>query len=113
MDNVITEQVQNILHIGSQALLVPVMMVLAVLVIYVVFCVGTLIAEYFTEHRHLNASIPDLMDSIDAAQVSELSKIINDSGLLKRQRTALQTVVDHSALPFDDLLALADRKSVV
>ena len=103
----ISDGVQNALHIVAQALLVPVMVVLVVLIVYVLYQVGTLIAEHVTEHRHLKASMPDLMDAIDGASMGELPRVLEESGLLARQRTALLTLVAHAKLPLDDLVALA------
>ena len=111
MDSMFMEGMQTALHAVSQVLLVPVMLVLLALIVYALYCLGSLIAENFTEHRHLSVSIANLMDDIDGKALDQLPSTIEKSGLLRRQKSAISELLAHAQLPLDDLLALARRLS--
>ena len=98
---------QEIMRNAAAALMVPVMVVLVCLILFAIYCVGAVIAEYFTERRHFKANMPRDIKAIKDASYDELPDTIESTGLLRRQKEALQVVVANMGLPEDDLFALA------
>ena len=98
---------QEIMHIVAQALMVPVMIVLVFLILFALYSVGAIVMEYLTERRHFKANMPADIKAIEESGYAELSDVIEDTGLLRPQKEALQTVVANMGLPEDDLFALA------
>jgi biopolymer transport protein ExbB/TolQ len=107
MDLDATIYLKDVLHLVSQALLIPVMIVLVALVAYAVFSVGSLIVELLTERRRFKVSIPEFIDAINDATATDLTGVIGQSGLLKDQKLILITVAQSMGLPKEDLFALA------
>jgi biopolymer transport protein ExbB/TolQ len=99
--------ISTILHLAAQALMIPVMVILALLILFALYCVGALIAEVFTERRHFKVNSPVIINKIHDAAVGELVGIIEGGGLLKPQRNALVTVAENMRLDEDELYALA------
>lgn len=99
----------DVLYSVAQDLLIPTMGLVIVLIALSLFSVGSILVERLTERRHLKAKIPELVDTLDAATVFEFDSIIENSGLLNRQREALHEIVKHRQLPEDSLVALAKR----
>lgn len=99
----------DILHSISTFLLYPDMALLIGCILMALFEIGSILVENFSEHRHLKAKIPELLDSIDAARVDDLDNVVNSSGLLRRQREALHGLIVHKQLPEDSLIALAKQ----
>jgi biopolymer transport protein ExbB/TolQ len=97
----------TVLHNVAQILLIPVLIVLAVLIVFALFCVGSLLAEVFTERRHFKANIPQVINDIHDAPYPGVESIIDRSALLRPQKTALITAVWNMGLSEDDLFALA------
>ena len=98
---------QEIMRNAAAALLVPVMIVLVGLILFAIYCVGAVIAEYATERRHFKANMPRDIKAIKDARYDGLADTIEGTGLLRRQKEALQVVVANMGLPEDDLFALA------
>jgi biopolymer transport protein ExbB/TolQ len=107
MDFNATIYLKDILHLVSQALLVPVMLVLVALIIYAVFSLGSLLMEFLTERRRFKVVIPDFINAINDARPSQVQGVIKASGLLKDQKLILLTVAQNMQLPKEDLFALA------
>ena len=99
----------DILHVISQALLVPVIALLLALIAYGLFCIGSVISEYFTERKHFKVAMPKFLAALMAAKQDEIPHVIEESGLLNRQKKALLTVYDYRMLPGDALIALIKR----
>lgn len=97
------------LHSVSQALLVPVIVVLFLMIAITTLMLGSLVAEYFTERRRMRAKIPDLIDTLQGKTGEALTREINHSGLLKRQKRALVVLAEHEVLPAPSREALARR----
>ena len=87
----------NVLRSFSEALLTPVMVILLLLIAVTVILLGTLIAECFTERLQLRAKLPEVADRLKAGG-EPVSKIIETSGLLKRQKKALFEVTNYPKL---------------
>ena len=99
----------DILHVVSQALLAPDIILLLAFIGYALFSIGSVIAEYFTERRHFQVTMPKFLAALMAADEDAIPDVIKGSGLLKRQKVALYTVYEYRALPGDALVALVRR----
>lgn len=99
----------DILHVVSQALLAPDIILLLAFILYALFSIGSVIAEYFTERKHFQVTMPKFLAALMAAEEDDIPDVIKDSGLLKRQKIALYTVYEYRALPGDSLVALVRR----
>lgn len=90
-------------------LLLPAVIALTALVLYAVWCIGSVLVEFGTERCRYRAQMPDLLDKIDAADPYDLPYVIARSGLLGSQKRALLKLWDHRNLPVDSHMALAKR----
>jgi biopolymer transport protein ExbB/TolQ len=104
-----SDYLADILHLVSQALLVPTMLVLAFFILSSLWSIGAVAVEYFTERRRLTAKVPELADILNASQVTDFAHVIENSGLLRRQKAALLELIKHRHLPEDSVIAVARR----
>lgn len=102
-------QLADVLHVMSQGLLVPVILLLIAFAAYALFCIGGIIAELFGERRNFKANMPQFLRALMEAEEPRIPAVIAGSGLLNRQKKALLTVYDYRALPGDALVALIRR----
>ncbi|MBQ9068469.1 MAG: MotA/TolQ/ExbB proton channel family protein [Eggerthellaceae bacterium] len=100
----------DVLHALSQALLVPDILLLLLFAGYALFCIGSILMEYFTERRNFKVAMPKFLADLMAADEADIPEVIRASGLLNRQKSALLTVYDYRTLPGDALLALIRRE---
>ena len=107
--SVVQVYLSDILHAVAQALLVPDIILLLAFIAYALFCIGSVIAEYFTERKHFQVSMPKFLAALMAAKQDNIPQVIESSQLLKRQKIALLTVYDYRILPGDALVALIKR----
>ena len=107
--SVVQTYLGDVLHAVSQALLAPDIILLLAFIAYALFCIGSVVAERFSERRHFKVVMPKFLADLMAAKEDEIPDVIADSGLLKRQKAALQTVYDYRILPGDALVALIRR----
>lgn len=98
---------KDILHLVAQSLMVPVMIVLVFLLVFTVFCIGSLIVEIFTERRHFKQNTPRDVNAVHDAPYAGVVDVIEGTGLLKSQKEALVMVARNMGLPDDDLFSLA------
>lgn len=103
----ISHILQLSLHIVTQAILVPVIICLILLIIYALVIIGSTIVEYFTERRHFIANEARDINAIYDAPYDELPEVIGRTTLLGPQKAALEVVANNMGLPDDDLFALA------
>ena len=99
----------DILHVVSQTLLIPTILLLLGFIAYALFCIGSVVSEYFTERKNFQVQMPKFLAALMAAGQDEIPDVIKKSGLLKRQKAALLTVYDYRTLPGDALVALIRR----
>lgn len=99
--------VKDILRVISSALQIPTIIILIILIGISVFMLGSIIAEYFTDHRKLRSSIPLLIDRLQGSSSSEMIRVIDDAEILKRQKEALKYLVRKVSYPDDTREALA------
>ncbi|MGV8083945.1 MAG: MotA/TolQ/ExbB proton channel family protein [Coriobacteriia bacterium] len=102
-----TLYLRDMLHLVSQSMLIPTMALLIVLIGFSLFHIGSVITEYLTERRHFKVVMPKFVNAIHDAHPEALRDVIEGSGLLRRQKDALNTLADNINLPDDDLYALA------
>lgn len=86
----------------------PIILILLLMVAVTVVLLGTLIAELFSERRHLKVVMPELMDQIEDGQMPT-EECIEESGLLKRQKKALVELTKHPDMSEATREALAVR----
>lgn len=96
-----------ILHGVAQNLMIPTMIVLVFLIVFSLFCVGSIVTEIFTERRHFKANLPKIINDIHDADYRDVEKIVSRAALLNPQKQALLMIVRNLGLSEDDLFALA------
>lgn len=80
----------------AEAMEKPVIILLLLLVAVTVFMIGWVIAEFFTERRHLRAKLPALVDQLNSTSNKvQIDRCVESSELLYRQKTALKELVMH------------------
>ncbi len=99
--------IKEMLRAIASSMQVPTILILLLLLAVSVIAMGSLIAEWFTEHRRMKAKIPQLIDSFHLVALSKVDEAIDDSGLLKRQKVALKALTSRSNLPEHTREALA------
>lgn len=100
---------KDMLHVVSQVLLYPTIIVLLGLIAYTVYQIGAVLMEYISERRHLKQSIPALVRQIHETNPKQLKTIIESSGLLRRQKDALVELLSYKDLPLDSLDAISRK----
>lgn len=101
--------VKEVLHIVAQALLSPTIIVLLLLIAVSLFIIGSMVVEIFTERRHFKVVMPVFLNRLTDASATEIPEVINQSGLLLRQKEALITLFENRRLPAEARTALAKR----
>ncbi|MEG1858555.1 MAG: transporter, partial [Pseudoflavonifractor sp.] len=86
------------LHVLGQGLLTPCLIILLLLMAVAVWQVGDLLVEVLTERRRLKADIPALLVQLHG-QRDDLKTVIASSGLLRRQKAALMTLIEARGMP--------------
>lgn len=99
--------VKDILRVISSSLQIPTIIILLILIGAAVFMLGSIIAEFFTDHRKLKASIPVLIDELQGASSKEMVRIIDRADILIRQKEALKYLVRRVSYPDETREALA------
>ena len=99
---------QDVLRFIASRLQIPVIILLLVLIATTLALTGWIIAELFTEHRHLKVELPKLLDKIRDGKDS-IEECISSSGLLKHQKEALLELTRHPSYDGVMLDALAIR----
>lgn len=90
----ITESLQN-----------PTIIAEILLVVLIVILLGMLIAEIFTERRHFKVFMPQFVD--DLREKEDTVEVLQNSGLLKRQRDGLIELICHPQISNEDRESLA------
>lgn len=99
----------EILHTIAQALMIPCLIILIILMAAAVWQVGDIVVEYIAERRKHKCDVPQLLKTIPGAGAEKLPALIEESGLLRRQKKALLELAESRGLPKDTLTALAER----
>lgn len=99
-----------ILHDIAQGALIPVMVAIVALIVFGLFFLGWIIAEYFTERRHFKQNRAAIVNAINDASYDEVVSAIEQSSLLRFQKAALVTVARNMGLPEEPLFSLAQME---
>ena len=92
----------------SEFLEKPVVLLLIVLIVVSLMFLGSLVVEFFTEHRHLSVCMPVLMEELRKPD-TDLKTCIEHSGLLKKQKKILLELISHPSFTDNTRDALAVR----
>lgn len=84
----------DILRAIASAMEVPVVIGLILFIAFTLFSIGWWAVEYFRERRHMQVSLPALLDQLCAAE-NGVAETIEKSGLLRRQKDALLELTKH------------------
>ena len=99
----------QMMHTISEAMTVPVVVILLVLIVFSVYTVGSLIIEAAVERRSYSVRVPELVARIETCEPSELARVVQESGLLRRQADDLRELSDYLYLPEDGRTEVAKR----
>ncbi len=97
----------TILRAVASAMELPVVLLLVLLLSFAVFTVGWLLAEYFTEHRHMRFALPVVLESLRTAQ--DVRAAVARSRLNRRQKALLTELSEHPELTAELRRSLADN----
>lgn len=98
----------NVLRAVSGAMELPVIILLILLLAFAVFSVGWIIAEFFSEHRHMKEDLPALLEHLRDSE-TDLEAAIAESKLNRRQKATLQELTQHADFTRPLLDDLADN----
>ncbi len=101
--------VHDVLHIIAQALMVPTLVVLILLIVYMLWTIGSVLVEAITERRHFKIHMGSFINSIEQAHPDQLPEVVSDSNLLAWQKRSLLRLWDHRCLDVESHLALGKR----
>lgn len=105
------------MHQISQALQTPTVVCLILLVLVMVFCLGWLLVEIFTERRYFKVNHRKVVVDMRNADYSEVGAVIQNAALLKEQREKLLFLASNMGLPDEELASCAqielDKSSAV
>ena len=85
--------VGDILRAVATAMNIPVIVILIIFLLCAAALIGWILAEYFTERRHMKISLPALLEELNGTD--DLKGAIEASGLLRRQKDALKELASH------------------
>lgn len=99
----------QMMHTVSDAMTVPVVVVLLLFLVYGVYTIGSLIVEVAVERKRYCAKVPELVARLEEARPEELGQVIDDAGLLVSQADDLKELVSYLYLPQDGRTEVAKR----
>ena len=88
-----TFNIGDVLRAVAGAMHYPVIILLILFLLAALALLGWLLAEYFTERRHMNVALPALLEAMQ--HTDDLNACIEGSGLLRRQKDALLELAAH------------------
>ena len=88
----------EILHTIAQALMIPCLIILIILMAGAVWQIGDIVVEYIAERRKHKCNVPQLLRDVHAAGADGLAELIENSGLLRRQKKALLELAESRGL---------------
>ena len=101
----------EILHTIAQALMIPCLIILLVLMAGAVWQIGDIVVEYIAERRKHKCNVPQLLRDVHAAGADGLAELIENSGLLRRQKAALLELTHHPTALAERLLATEEARN--
>ena len=102
-----SEIVTGVLRAVSSALQIPTIIILILLILLTVVMLGSFVAEIFSERRSLKMNIPKLVDDLQGKSSEQMKEVIKASGLLKRQKAAVEELISRPDYADDTREALA------
>lgn len=103
-----TEVLSNLLHLISNSLLIPVMIILVVVVFYTFLILGSFITEFYSRKDFGSKNTESLMNSLDTARSpDEMKEIVKSSELQRTEKDILYTVINNHNLGSESREALA------
>lgn len=86
------------MHTISSGLLAPTIAILLFFIAFMVFELGSLFVEIFTERRKTKKRLSELLDVLSKINISEAKTVIENSGICKRHQLLLIKLVDNNNL---------------
>lgn len=102
-----SEAVKDVLRVICESLQIPTIVILILLMAVSVVMLGGIAAEFFTDHRKLKTSIPELIDTLQGKDSEEMEKAIRSAQILRRQKSALIYLIKRTSYPDNTREALA------
>ncbi len=99
---------QQVLRAVANALKIPVIIILILMIAFAVFSIGWIIMESIRERRHMYARLPKLLDEMKAGE-KPLEECIKKSGLLWRQKRILREIMAHPEFDPEERRSFADN----
>lgn len=84
----------KILRAIASAMELPVVIGLILFIGFTLFSIGWWVVEYFRERRHMQVSLPALLDEL-RSEGNAVAETVEKSGLLRRQKDALLELTKH------------------
>ena len=105
-----TQILTSFIHIISESLLAPVVIVLVIFLIYAILSFGGFLNEFFTKKPLSSDGLGSLLQSISrVSNAEELKGVINTSGLYNEQKEILVKIVDNHNLGTEARKAFAAK----
>ncbi len=102
-----SEAVKDVLSVICESLQIPTIVILIILMAVSVVMLGGIAAEFFTDHRKLKTSIPELIDILQGKSAAAMAASINGAQILRRQKSALIYLINRTSYPDNTREALA------
>ena len=102
-----SEAVKDILRVICESLQIPTIVILIIFMAVSVVMLGGIVAEFFTDHRKLRTSIPELIDDLQGRSPAEMEREISSAQILRRQKSALIYLIKRTSYPDNTREALA------
>ena len=102
-----SDGIKEVLRAVTSSLQIPAIIILLLLIGVTIVMLGSILAEFFSERRRLKVKIPLLIDEMQGKTNEEVGLLMKQSGLLKRQKRALDLLIQRGNLPEGEREALA------
>lgn len=102
-----TEIFSDALHAVSQALQVPVIIILLLFIVISIVCLGGAIVEGLTDRRHLKHNMPAMLAEMEGKSTDDLHQIVNEAKILGRYKKELFQLIENKNCSDDTLCTMA------
>ena len=103
----------SFIHIISESLLAPVVIILVIFLIYAILSLGGFLNEWFTKKPLKSDGLESLLQDISKSNdPDELKGVVNSSGLYKEQKVILEKIVNNYNLGPDARKAFASKSTL-
>ena len=105
-----TETLTSLIHIISESLLTPVVILLVISIVIVILSFGGLINEFISRKPIKSKDLEELIRNVSfSADVNQMREVINDSDLFTYQKEILTRIADNYDIGSDARKALASE----